>query len=281
VGAPVNEAVTSLPAQLAPEAWAAVGAAALAVAAAGVMLRRRARARYVARVRIVTQPGSTGVEPSGAVRSVQTADLTMPESALEALWTPMHLERIARTYWRFLTRITLGLIRIVYTSRKRYLVFIRWPLVLLSFQAPEYQMDGRRGVVRWRIERGVLVSRRGPRGAGYLQIDLRRSPPNRDGQVTARVEVAVANFYPAIASGISQWVYANTQSRIHVVVTHAFLRSLARLDLAESLVGRYAHDVLPEGTGGVVPDPPAAPMPPAPPEPPEPEAAPTESAQPR
>ena len=50
----------------------------------------------------------------------------------------------------------------------------------------------------------------------------------------------MANFYPAIAFRIGRWVYANTQSRIHVIVTHAFLRSLARLDLAESVVGRFA-----------------------------------------
>ena len=59
---------------------------------------------------------------------------------------------------------------------------------------------------------------------------------------TARVhiEVEVANFYPALASGIARWFYSATQSRIHVIVTHGFLRSLARLDLAESVVGRYA-----------------------------------------
>jgi hypothetical protein len=35
------------------------------------------------------------------------------------------------------------------------------------------------------------------------------------------------------------WVYKATQSRIHVIVTHAFLRSLAKLDLAESRVQRF------------------------------------------
>ncbi|MBA2262234.1 MAG: hypothetical protein H0W03_06155, partial [Solirubrobacterales bacterium] len=53
-------------------------------------------------------------------------------------------------------------------------------------------------------------------------------------------EVEVANFYPALASGIATWFYVNTQSRIHVIMTHGFLRSLARLDLAQSRVGRYA-----------------------------------------
>jgi hypothetical protein len=59
--------------------------------------------------------------------------------------------------------------------------------------------------------------------------------------VRLHVEVEVANFYPSIASGISRRVYELTQSRIHVLVTRSFLRSLARLELAESRVGRLAH----------------------------------------
>ena len=236
--------------------WLAV-AVALALAAIVVVLAlRRRRRRYVAAVRIVDPADSTTVDSEGAVRSVQAAELTMPRETLDAIWTPMHLERLARTYWRFLSRCTLGLVRVAYTPRERFVVLIARPLVLLRFQAPEYEMDDRRGVVRWRIERGLLVSRRGRGGNGYLQIDVRRSDPNAEGWVTAHVEVEVASFYPAIASGVSRWVYANTQSRIHVVVTHGFLRSLARLDLAESRVGRYAHDTLPEGPAGVMPDPP-------------------------
>jgi hypothetical protein len=53
------------------------------------------------------------------------------------------------------------------------------------------------------------------------------------------VTVEVANFYPSIASGLSRRVYDATQSRIHVIVTNRFLRSLVRLDLAESRIGRY------------------------------------------
>ena len=113
------------------------------------------------------------------------------------------------------------------------------PFVLLSFKAPEYEMDATRGIVRWRIEKGVLVSKAG-RGRGYLEIDVQRRPPGPDGRAILHVEVEVANFYPSLASGIGNWFYANTQSRIHVIVTHGFLRSLARLDLAESRVGRFA-----------------------------------------
>jgi hypothetical protein len=242
-----------------------IAALALAVATAMVVARRRARGRYVATAVIVDAEDHTTADPeSGAVRSVQAADLTLPREALDAIWTPMHLERLARTYWRFLTRGTLGLVRVKYTDNERYVVLLARPLVLLSFRAPEYQMDEHRGIVRWRIESGVLVSRTGRGVDGYLQIDIRRSPVNDADCVRAHVEVEVANFYPAIASGIGQWVYANTQSRIHVVMTHGFLRSLARLDLAESRVGRYAHHTLPEGSRGVVPDPPRAPDPPAP-----------------
>ena len=67
------------------------------------------------------------------------------------------------------------------------------------------------------------------------------------GSSICHVEVEVANFYPAIASTISRWLYENTQSRIHVLVTHGFLRGLARLELAESRAKRFASiDDLPD-----------------------------------
>src|SRR5271154_3382283 len=113
---------------------------------------------------------------TGAGRSVQKADLVIEESALREIWTPAHLERLARTYWRFLTRVTLGLIRVRYSEQERSVVLLARPLKLLSFQAPEYEMDPTRGLVRWRIARGLLVSRRGRNGRGYLQIEVRRNP---------------------------------------------------------------------------------------------------------
>jgi hypothetical protein len=175
---------------------------------------------------------------TGAVRSVQRADLVIEESALREIWTPEHLERLARTYWRFLTRVTLGLVRVRYTERERSVVLLARPLTLLTFQAPEYEMTAERGLVRWRVERGLLVSRKGRNGRGYLQIEVRRSPGADAERARLHVEVEVANFYPSIASRLSRRLYNATQSRIHVIVTYGFLRSLARLDLAESRVGR-------------------------------------------
>jgi hypothetical protein len=183
---------------------------------------------------------------TGAVRSVQSAEVVLPAERIDAMWSPEYLERLARTYWRFLSRATLGFIRVYYTPGERYVCLLFRPLKLLTFRAPEYEMDDRRGVVRWRIERGLLVARRGL-GEGYLEIDVERRPGVQPGTVNVAVEVAVANFYPAIASRLSRFVYTNTQSRIHVIVTHGFLRSLGRLDFEPSRVGRLvSSDELPD-----------------------------------
>ncbi len=223
----------------------------LALAAAVVAARRHQRAEP-APGHIESLVDDTTMGAEGAVRSIQTGELTLPASALEELWTPVQLERLARTYWRFLTHVTLGLIRVDYGEEQRTVVLLRPPLRLLRFKAPEYAMDARRGSVRWRIEDGLLVQRRGHNRDGYLQIDVQRlSPPSAD-PARIRVEVAVANFYPSIARRLSRPVYRITQSRIHVLVTYGFLRSLARLDLAPSRVSRFAEGL----TVDDVPDPP-------------------------
>lgn len=194
-------------------------------------------------VSIANLRDSTSVDrETGAVRSVQTADVLLSETQLSGLWSPMNLERLARTYWRFLTRVTLGLVRVHYTQGKRFVVLLFRPLKLLTFRAPEYLLEPDHGIVRWRIERGLLVARAGRNGTGHLQIDVRRLPSTEPDRARLHVEVEVANFYPAIAFGLGRWFYNATQSRIHVFVTHGFLRSLARRDLAHSRIGQLADD---------------------------------------
>jgi hypothetical protein len=227
--------------------WIALASGAT-LSAGLVRTRRRARARRSAQAQIVALASSTSFDrETGAVRSVQEADLMIERSTLETIWTPAHLERLARTYWRFLSRVTLGLIRVRYTQSERSLVLVARPLELLSFDAPEYEMSATRGLVRWRIARGLLVSRQGHDGRGYLQIEVRRYPDAEPRRARLHVEVAVANFYPSIASRLGLRLYNATQSRIHVIVTYGFLRSLARLDLAESRVGHYRGDARPRG----------------------------------
>ena len=198
------------------------------------------RERPVADAVIRDPARPTSFDEHGAVHSVQAADLTMPVAELDAIWSPMHLERLARTYWKYLSRVTLGVIRVAYTPTERSVVLIARPFVLLRFRAPEYYMDAVRGVVRWQIRDGILVASEGHEGDGYLEIEVRRHPQAAPGRATLHVEVEIASFYPAIAFRIARWVYAATQSRIHVLVTHGFLRSLAKLELEPSAVGRFA-----------------------------------------
>ena len=222
--------------------WIVLAAVAVLVAAlAASLLLRGRRGSPRARASIERLSNDTSVDrATGAVRSIQRADLLIERDALEEIWTPVHLARLARTYWRFLTRVTLGLIRVRYSERGRYVVLLFSPLRLLTFQPPEYEMDAAHGIVRWRIERGLLVARRGRDGAGYLQIEVERTPGDEAERQAMHVEVSVVNFYPSIASGLSLRLYNLTQSRIHVIVTYGFLRSLTRLDLEESRVGRFA-----------------------------------------
>jgi hypothetical protein len=204
-------------------------------------IRDRFAGRRVARrapAVIVSPRRSTVIAKDGAVRSAQLARLTMDAGDLERLWIKPNLENLARTYWRFLTRVTLGLIRVVYDHDSRSVVLLARPLTLLRFDPPEYLVEPNRGCVTWRIRDGLLVARSGRR-SGYLRIDVQRLPGADEaapGRAALRIEVEVANFYPSIA-GFSMPVYEMTQSVLHVLVTHAFLRSLANLDLAQSKVG--------------------------------------------
>jgi hypothetical protein len=211
---------------------------ALLAVAGLIAARQHRRRRLPARAAIVSPPRSTVIASDGAVRSVQSAELTLPRPELDRMWAADNLENLGRTYWRFLSRVTLGTIRVRYGANERRVVFLARPFTLLRFEAPEYLVEADHGLIKWRIRGGLLVSR-GGRGCGFLAIDVRRlDDGDQDGLARVRIEVEVANFYPSIASSFSTPVYEATQSSIHVLVTHAFLRSLAKLDLARSKVGR-------------------------------------------
>ena len=74
------------------------------------------------------------------------------------------------------------------------------------------------------------------------------------GEATLTVSSEVSNFYPMIGgsgwfSVVGRYIYRFTQLRIHVLVTNAFLRSLARLDLAPSVVGALVQGSEESGQG--------------------------------
>jgi hypothetical protein len=187
-------------------------------------------------VRIVRVPQS-GYSADGAIGSRQVAEVTLPRSELEKIWSPEYLERLARTYWSFLTRFFLGLLRVLYSENSREVVLLTRPFVLLRFRKPEYEIDSEGGSVSWPIDRGVLVTKQG-RGRGYLRLAVKREPVvDGSEEVTLLVSSEVVNFYPVLAARFSRWLYEQTQLRVHVLVTHAFLRSLANLELEPSRVG--------------------------------------------
>ena len=204
-------------------------------------------------VRILREPERDVVPETGAVSSVQVADAAVPREALERLWKPEYLERLARSYWRFLTRISLGLVRVVYAPDSRTVVLASRRLPLLRFHAPEYEVDPDGGAVTWRIERGLLVAREG-RDRGFLRIDVRRFADGRPGldpgpgAELVRVRVEVRSFYPWIRghgrfARFGTWLYSHTQLRIHSLVCRLFLRSLVRLDLPPSRVGALRGEI--------------------------------------
>jgi len=180
------------------------------------------------------------------VTTKQAAEVTLPRGELDRIWSPEYLERLARTYWRFLTRVSLGLVRVLYSEDAREIALVGRPFVLLRFHPPDYEADEDSATVTWRIDAGLLVAPSG-RSRGYLRLSVRRPPADGDRHdgsdlVTGTVTSEVASFFPLIAgwgwfSRLGRQVYRTTQLRVHVIVTHAFLRSLARLDLAPSVVG--------------------------------------------
>ncbi len=210
-----------------------------------VARRRRARAR----VTLVRQPRSE-YAPDGSIGSKQVAEVTLPREELDRVWSPESLERFARTYWRFLSRVSLRLLRVLYTDSSREVVLVTRPFVLLRFKAPEYQLEPDGGTVTWPIDRGLLVAPNG-RGRGYLRLGVRRLPAEDTAtEATAVVTSEVVNFYAVIAgwgwfARVGRFLYNQTQLRIHVIVTNAFLRSLANLELEPSRVGALSRGARP------------------------------------
>ncbi len=225
-------------------ARAAAVAAVLATVLIGLVARWLWRRSLPARTLIVSPRESTVIAADGSVRSVQSAHIALDPRDLDRIWKQSNLENLGRTYWLFLSRVTLGAIRVIYGPDERRVVLFARPLTLLRFSTPEYEVEPGHGKVTWHIRDGLLVARAGRSGDGFLALDVERQDAPADGAelATLHVHVEVANFYPSIAAGLSTFVYEATQSLIHVLVTHAFLRSLATLDLAQSHVGQLQDE---------------------------------------
>jgi hypothetical protein len=189
-------------------------------------------------VRLLPDPAPETLTRDGGVRSLQEAEVTLPAAVVPWLWRgESSLEDLARAYWRYLSRVSLRLLRVVYTKDSRTVVLLFRPFALLRFHAPEYAVGAESGTVTWRIDRGLLVQR-SRRGEGHLAISVRRlgAAPGPSAEERLGVAVEVRNYYPWLRgsgwfSRFGKLLYAQTQMRIHVFVTKGFLRDLSRLDV--------------------------------------------------
>ena len=140
---------------------------------------------------------------------------------------------------------TLGLIRVRYTPDER-------SVVLLASAAEAAHLPGARIRDGPNARARALAHRARP--ARRQARARRRLPPDRGAPqphggsrpapaCTSRSRSPTSTRRSPRASAVAST--NSTQSRIHVIVTHGFLRSLARLDLAESRVGRLAAPDLP------------------------------------
>lgn len=192
--------------------------------------------------------GREAVARRGPVGSVHDAELLVPPEALAGLLTTSFLKRVASAYWRFLGRISLGLLRV--RSEPRHQVIVLFPrLALLRFGAARYRGGSDWAEVGWDIDRGLLVAREG-RGRGSLRIRIQHVV--HDGEVAGRARILmrmeVDGYYPRCRGGgwfapVGTWLYAQTQARIHRLVMRRFLRSLARLNLSPRATGAPLHAI--------------------------------------
>jgi hypothetical protein len=186
-------------------------------------------------IELMPDPVRHGLATTGALKCTQTAVITVDEQIFEQIWTPSTLELLARSYWRFVRRRSLGLIRVSYRSDSQTVVLVSSRIPLLRFRSPEFQTGTDEASVTWPIEKGLLVASTG-RDQGFLRIAVSHSGECDDRPGRQRLEVTseVSNFYPWIrGSGwfarLGTWIYSQTQLRTHIRVTKGFLRSLEGL----------------------------------------------------
>ena len=187
---------------------------------------RRSKSASPGAVRLLPPGRTQPIGREGGVRSVQEAEVTLPAAVVRSLWRPEYLERLARAYWRYLSRISLHLLRVVYAADSRTVVLLFRPFALLRFHAPEYEVADDGGTVTWRIDRGLLVQR-SRRGRGS-PVDLgaanagATAPAPRPSGCASRSRCATSTrgcAGPGRFSRFGTLLYAQTQMRIHEFVT--------------------------------------------------------------
>ena len=164
-------------------------------------------------------PGAPWEATPAGVVSRQRAEL----AGVERLWPAAELGRL---YWADVERLFRGLVRAEERDGRVELVVLRRPLVLLSFDRVVLEDDPDRTAATFPIASGLLVAPDG-RHAGHLRLSAQTGP---GGALTLCSEVA--GFRPSLAgwgrlAGRLGWLYAQTQLRIHLLVTWSWMGALA------------------------------------------------------
>ena len=145
------------------------------------LLERQRRAG--ARVVILHVPSSPATRRTAPSEAKQVAEVTLPRAELERIWSPEYLERLARTYWSFLSRFSLGLIRVLYTRTRARSCSSRAPSCCFASASRSTtstptaaRSPGRSIAACWWHRRG--------RGRGFLRLSVRapsrwRTTPTR------------------------------------------------------------------------------------------------------
>lgn len=191
-------------------------------------------------IELMPDPVRRGLATTGGVECEQTAVITVDHETFEQIWTPSTLELLARTYWGFIRRRSLGAIRVVYRPDSQTVVLFSRRIPLLRFDSPTYHTGNDRAYVNWQIDKGLLVARAG-RDHGHLRIAVSNQGEKPGGRQQLEVSSEVSNFYPWIRgtgwfARFGTWIYSQTQLRTHIWITKGFLRSLE--DLPEEVLKR-------------------------------------------
>jgi hypothetical protein len=182
--------------------------------------------------------GHEEVAQRGPVGSVHEAELLVEPEAVESLLAADFLKQVAVAYWRFLGRISLGLLRVRREPDHQSLVLLLTRAVLLRFRAPRYNEGPDWAEVAWQIDRGLLVARAG-RGRGSLRIRIQRGAldSQKPGEARLLMRMEVTGYHPRCRGDgrfapLGAWIYGHTQAQIHRLVLRGFMRSLAKLEFS-------------------------------------------------
>ncbi|MFM9044577.1 MAG: hypothetical protein ACKOL0_02035, partial [Solirubrobacterales bacterium] len=112
-------------------------------------------------VELEPDPIRSGVAAHGPVECAQTAVVTVDDALFERIWAPSILELLARSYWRFLRRRSLGAIKVSYGPDSREVHLVSKRITQLRFHAPRFTTGDDFGEVEWPIAHGLLVASEG------------------------------------------------------------------------------------------------------------------------